>query len=442
MKALARRLSIDRAVSYALAMRGWQVPSAMVTALLITRCFDETTQGTYYTLFQIIGLQSLADSGLVNILMHAVSHEWTHLRLDRHGFLRGPRRARHRVAAIARFAVVWFLIAGLSLVVIGIAIGVGVFASQGVLSLAASPLVAGMLLAGLSLTLAPLVAILEGCNQVAHVNRYRLMQAVTGSIVVWSCLLGGANLWTAVAAVLVQLVWECVLIFSRYGPLCRQLLRTPPGSFQWRREIWPLQWKIGLQSAAKYLAIFPLIPTIFAWQSPQVAGRVGITWQVLNSLLLVAYAWVRTRAPEFGTLIAKGKTDESNRAFFTATVGSTAMLIAAVSSFWLVLAILQTHELGLATKVATRFLDAPTTTWFALAMIPLHITQCFSIHIRSRKIDPIWRVSILGNMVLGPSLFFAASQANVAAVGIVMLVVFSTVMLSVVAIWMHCNRSD
>jgi hypothetical protein len=438
---LAQRLNVDRAIGYAIVMRAWQLPAAVVTTVLIALNFDEQTQGVYYTLLTVIGLQSLADSGLLNVLMHAVSHEWSELHLDRQGFLRGPRRIRRRVAGMARFGLIWFVLVGVALVVTGIAIGIGLFSGQGVLDQAMRPLAIGMLLAGASLTLAPLIAVLEGCNQVEHVNRYRLMQAVTGSIVVWSCLAGGANLWTPVFAVLIQLVWECVLTFGRYRRLFTQLYRTGSGGFDWKAEIWPLQWKIGLQSGVKYLALFPLIPTLFAWQSPEVAGRMGMTWQVLTNLLLIGYAWIRTRAPEFGRLIAGGNGAAATQAFIKATIGSTLLLVTAVLSFWIVLVALRAGPFQLGAQVAGRFIDPGTTLLFAIAIIPLHLTQCFSMHLRSRKIDPIWRISIAGNLILGLCVFIAASQLGVAAVGIAMLVVFSVVMSLVIAVWVKYQRS-
>jgi hypothetical protein len=437
---LARVLNVDRAIGYAIAMRAWQVPAAVVTTVLIALNFDEKTQGVYFTLFSVIGLQSLADSGLVNVLMHAVSHEWSRLRLDQNGFLRGPRLIRRRVAAITRFGLMWFLLVGLALMVVGIAVGVGLFHSRGVLDRVMGPLVVGMLFAGSSLTLAPLIAVLEGCNQVEHVNRYRLMQAITGSVVVWSCLAGGAGLWTAVFAVLTQFVWECCLLFGRYRAFFFQLYRTPPNAFDWKSEIWPLQWKIGVQSAARYLAFFPLLPTLFAFQSPELAGRMGMTWQVLNNLLLVSYAWVRTRAPEFGKLIASGKRIESNHLLFKATIGSTVLLIAALTCFWIVLAALRVSSFELGSRVANRFLDPGTTLLFVIAMIPLHLTQCFALHIRSQKIDPIWRITLIGNLVLAVLVFVAASQVGVGAVGIAMLLVFSVVMSSVCMIWVKYDR--
>lgn len=437
---LAQRLSVDRAIGYAIVMRAWQLPAAVVTTVLIALNFDLQTQGIYYTLITVIGLQSLADSGLLNVLMHVVSHEWSELHLDHRGFLRGPRRIRRRVAGMARFGLIWFVVVGVALMVAGIAIGIALFSKQDLLDKAMWPLAVGMLFAGASLMLAPLVAVLEGCNQVEHVNRYRLMQAVTGSIVVWSCLAGGAQLWTAVASVLTQLIWECLLIWGRYRRLFSQLNRTAAEGFDWKSEIWPLQWKIGLQSAVKYLALFPLIPTLFAWQSPEVAGRMGMTWQVLNNLLLIGYAWIRTRAPEFGRLIAAGNAAASKQAFRKATIGSTSLLVAIALAFWLVLIVLGASNFALGAKVAGRFLDPGTTLLFVLAIIPLHLTQCFAIHIRSHKIDPVWRVTIVGNVVLGIAIFITARQMSVDAVGVAMLVTYSAVMPLVFQIWVANDR--
>ncbi len=53
---LARRISVDRAIGYAIAMRTWQVPAGVVTTVLIALYFDETTQGIYYLLLSLIGL--------------------------------------------------------------------------------------------------------------------------------------------------------------------------------------------------------------------------------------------------------------------------------------------------------------------------------------------------------------------------------------------------
>jgi hypothetical protein len=421
-------------------MRAWQVPAGIVTTLLIALFFDELTKGVYVTLLSLIGLQTLADSGLLNVILHAVSHEWAGLRLDRQGFLRGSAKSRSRIAGMVRFAIVWFSVCAVVLVAGGIAFGIHLFAGQGVVDQVVYPLIIAMIFVGCSIGIAPLIATLEGCNQVSEVNRFRLMQAITGSVIVWSCLVGGASLWTPVAAVLVQLFWEAYLLFGRYRRLMCQLWRTPAAGFDWRQEIWPLQWRIGIQSVVRYFALFPMIPALFAWQGPEVAGRVGMTWGILNSLLLIAYAWVRTRAPEFGQLIAAGKRTESNASLVKAIVGSTTVLVLALTTFLLTLAVLREINFEFAQKISVTFLSPEVAVWFALGLIPLHLTQCLSFHLRARKMDPIWRISIIGNLVLGAAIVLSARYRGAQTVGVTMFVTFSTVMSAIYWMWLKYDR--
>ncbi len=437
---LFKRFHVDPAVGYALAMRFWQVPAGMVTVVLAALIFDDDTLGIYYTLLSLIGLQALADSGLLNVLMHATSHEWSRLRLDDHGFIRGPSKTRFRISAMVHFGFRWFFLVGFLFCALGSGLGLGIFYHQGVTSVGGGPLLVAMGLASFSLAISPLIAALEGFHQMETVNQFRLMQAVSGSIFVWAGLASGAGLWTPAISIAVQLTWEIVLVFGRYGNLFRQLRRTPHGPFQWRQEIWPLQWRIGLQSTLRYLAFFPLIPTLFAWQGPAVAGRVGITWSVLNNLLMMSYAWIRTRAPELGRLIASGNLKELARTFYVATIGSTLLLAFAMTSFLLALVALPLTSYEPAVEIAGRFLEPSVAIWFALAMIPLHLTQCFSIHLRAQKMDPIWRVTAVMNLSLAAAIFVTASRVGVEATAITMLIAFTSTMMMVGLIFKKYER--
>ena len=303
-RGLLQYFGVDRAVSYAMAARIWQIPSGVVTTLLIALCFSPDEQGVYYLILTFTGLQALADAGLINTLLHAASHDSANARFDGAGFFRASSRSRGRMSGMFRFAAAWFCVAALVLVVVGIIAGIILLKRQNVLETAIAPMAVAMVLAGSALSLSPMIAILEGCDQVKTVNRSRLGQAIIGSFVVWVCLLSGAGLWTAAAAIATQLAWELGLVFWRYRKFFTQLYRTRPSHFDWRREIWPLQWRIGVQSIARYLAFLPILPVLFDTQGPEVAGRYGMTWQVMSNLLMVAYSYVRTRSPEFGRLIA------------------------------------------------------------------------------------------------------------------------------------------
>ena len=436
---LLRGFGMDRAVFYAMGARVWQIPSGVVTATLIAICLDSRQQGIYLLLWWLVGFQALVDAGLLNTLLHAASHEAANSRFDSNGFLRVTKRARGRLAGLTRFAIVWFGLAAVVLATVGIIVGVILLQRKGVAWAQMGPLFAAMLMAGMAFSVSPLIAILEGCNQVQQVNRYRLGQAVTGSLVVWAFLGSGFSMWAVAAGIAVQLGWELALVFTHYRKFFTQILRTATREFSWRTEVWPLQWRIGVQSVARYVAFLPIYPVLFDSHGPELAGRYGLTWQVMSNMMMVAYAYVRTRSPEFGQLIAEDRRAESNQLFRRATIGSTVLLSAMSVSFCVALFVLHQWRWEYAVKFVDAFLQPSTCLWFALALVPIHLTQCFAMHIRSQKFDPIWRVNLPACATLTLLAYFAAKSGNVDSIAAAMIVTFtaSTIALSFMWRWYH-----
>lgn len=416
--------------------RLWQLPSGAITTVMIALFFRPEQQGVYYLILTLTGLQALADAGLINTLLHAASHETAGARLDRRGFFRTRRRSRARLAAITRFAVVWFVSAATLLIVAGTLVGVMLLRRQPDGMTAFPALAAAMIAAGSAFALSPLVGILEGCNQVRVVNRYRLLQAVLGSLVVWGCLISGAGLWTAAAAIATQLVCELLLLAGVYRRFFVQLWRTVPGRFDWRRELWPLQWRIAVQSIARYAAFLPILPVLFDTQGPEVAGRYGMTWQVVNNLIMIAYVYIRTRSPDFGRLIAERRRGDSVAAFQAATVGSTLLLIGLMALFCSGLWGLGQLPWTPARQVAARFLNLEICLWFAVASVPLHLVQCFAMYIRSQKFDPIWRASLPASAALTGLAYWSASRGQIEWIAWSMMLVFTA---EVIALGWMCR---
>lgn len=431
-----RRFGVDRAIAYGVAMRCWQIPAGLGTALLIALFFTPQIQGAYYTLARLIGLQNVVDSGLQSVLLHITSHESARLRFTGKGLLRGNRRALQRITSVARFGIVWFSIGAVIFAVCGWLAGYFLFRDALLGSHWLLPLTLAIVFVALSLILSPLIGILEGCNQVERINRLRLIQAISGSLVVWCVIASGGMLWALAATTLVQLAWEIWLVLGHYGPLFKQMRNTDARHLNWKSEIWPLQWKISLQSVVRELANFPLIPVLFMYQGAETAGRAGMTLQVFMSLQLAAFAWIRTRAPRFGMLISARRYSELDRLFRETTLYSTLLLMISAIGFCLLLYGLNLSQAELAARLGSRFLPPSTAVWFAAAMVPLHLVQCFSIYLRSHKQDPVWRITIVGNVVLAVSVVVTASWIGVEAAGMATFLSISCVTLpGVVWVW-------
>lgn len=446
-----RRLDVDRAVAYAVLARSWQLPAGLLTTLLIATYFSEDTQGYFYALIPLIGLQTLADSGLQGLILHFVSHERTKFEIGARGELTGDRAALDRLASVYRFGVRWFSGAALLFAVSVVATGWYLLSRAGANVPWQVPLVLTVLLASISLACSPLIAILEGCNEVKVINRTRLMQAVTGSAVAWACIANGAGLWTLVATTLVQVAWEAHLLLFRYRATWQSLRSRADGRrnsaendderIDWRTDIWPLQWKLLAQVASRHFAYTPLIPLVLEHHGASLAGQLGMTWAVLTNLQLAALSWVRTRSPRFGMLISNRDFRTLDREFFT-TVGVTAaVILTLVVAFIGGLYALSQSHFDWASKLSGRFLPWSSAVYYAAMLIPSHFVQAFGLYLRAHKKEPMLVVTCLGNTILGGTVIYLATFVGVAEAGLGMLGVMSLIMLpGVVHIWRRARR--
>lgn len=439
-----KRLEIDRAVSFALAARIWQLLASPITAVLVAWYFSEEVLGYYFTFWSLIGLQTFAELGFQQVIIHIASHEWSKLHLDSPGSVQGDENSLSRLASLQKLALTWYSSAAIVFVPAVSLIGAVFFAQKTTTISWLPPWVALVLLTGISLCITALIALLEGCNQVATVQRYRLFQAISGNLVVWTLILSGVELWVAVAASGVQLLWELYLVTVVYRQFWKSL-RTAKmhdaAVMSWKRDVWPLQWRIALQSILHYFAYQLFVPVMFHYHSAEEAGRMGMTWTVLNACQSVAFIWVQMRLPQFGMLVARREFADLDRLFWRVSLVSLAVLFAGAIPFYGGVVLLNHIPSRIAQQFATRFLPPLPVLLLTVGVVLLHVPRCLSVYLRAHKQDPLVRVIVVGNIVMALAVFLLGSRygALAAASGFVVVVAAIIVPPSVI-VWNRCRR--
>lgn len=396
------RLEIDRAVFYAIAARVWQFIAGPISILVIAACFTPELQGYFYTFASLMGMQTLVELGLHAVIINVCSHEWSHLQLNADSAITGDESALRRLAALKRFVSRWYAAVGV-IFFVGCGIGGAIFLNQrpttGVDWVA--PWFCLVALNGVLLWAWAFSAMLEGCNQMAVVNRVRLLQFISGSFAVWASMAAGLGLWAAVISVAVRLVWDYWLIAIRYRAFWQSLSQAPHDqAISWRDEIWPLQWKMGVLGVASYLALGLVTPVMFYFHGPVVAGQMGMTWTILTAIELAAYAWVHARGPLFGMLAARQDWREMDRIFFRLTAISWAFYLLAVTGVCVGVWGLNALPWPLAQRLASRLLSLPPTVVFSVAFLLQHLPRCQSIYVRAHKQDPFLTAGLVSNTLL------------------------------------------
>ena len=388
----------DRSVVLVVIAKAWNTLTGILTLFLVARRLSPEAQGYYYLLLSLGALQMFAELGLSVALTNLVSHEIAELRWDDRRNLRGPQQSLDRVQSLLKFGSRWFNLAAGGLAITLPLVG-WIYLSS--LDKHANPQSAFtpwlLYVAGVSVSLAleGKLSFLLGAGQSEAVSRCRLLQAVSSSIVIWGALIGGAGLWALGLSVLLPAIGNLVWIqrlFGNYFETSRPVLSKSSG-IDWRRDVWPFQWKIGLSFLSGFFLSQIITPIVLRQHGPIAAGRFGLSLQVVTSINAIAYVWINTKAASYGALISSGAFDTLRTEFWKAAIGSSLL---AAAGFTSIAAIVGS---GLMNSLQNRVLPTRFFIWLCLLGFCNHIIFTMASFLRSLRTDPLWRISLVQGAV-------------------------------------------
>lgn len=437
---MLRRLEIDRAVFFGILARIWGVLAGPITALLIVLNFTPEYQGYYYTFGSLLALQVFVELGLGTVIIQFSSHEWSKLKLNNQGVTEGDKEALSRLSSLLNITWRWYLVGG-AVIAFGLGLGGYFFFlnSQTPQINWVLPWFSLCFLTGVSISLAPLWALLEGCNQVQSVYTYRFFQGITTSLFIWVSIISGAKLWSASISTAAALLYALLFLKHKYWNFIKGLLfaGSLDARIDWRKEIFPMQWRIALSWISGYLSFSLFTPVIFHYHGPVIAGQLGITWGLINIVGAISSAWANPKVPRFGMLIAKKQYRELNNFFWRITKIVTGVALAGAVMVWLAIYILN----WIKHPLAARFLPLLPTGIFLIAQIILIIPGQLSVYLRAHKKEPLVYLSLVSGLAIGLSTLILGKYYSVIgmATGYLLINLFLVVPV-VTIIWYRCRK--
>jgi hypothetical protein len=401
----------ETAAVWSVAGKITQAVAALVTAALILVSFTPTVQGYHYSFASLLALQIFLELGLATVVTTFSSHEWVRLRLDDSGRVGGDRHALGRLSGLALASFRWYLLAGFILF--------GVLALGGTFFLSTRDEGTGvgwqtpwLLLCAasvLTFSLTPLWALLQGCGQVNEVYRYRFIDGLGKNVVLCASIAAGAGLWSAGLTALFSAALAACFLWVRHRQFFASLIAglEPTYSVNWRREVFPVQWRIGVSWISGFFAFYLFTPAIFFFEGPAAAGQMGITWAIVSGLSALASTWAQTRTPQFAHLVADRKFGELDRmAMQTGTIGVAVSLACGLVG----VGALATAQIYFP-DVAARFLPLGPVALFLASDVPHQVSVVQSTYLRAFKREPFMILSVVigaliavGTVLLTPAI--------------------------------------
>lgn len=429
----------SRAVSYSLAYRAWQGAAGLLTIPLVAHFLTAGAQGYYYTFASLVALQSFFELGLSIVISVFASHEWHRLNLNANGAIVGDSAALSRLMSLARFVFGYFGCAAVAYLAIAGIAGYVILAKQASTDIDwALPWTLHIVFSAMSLWLLPFLGLLEGCNQVARVARFRLLQSVVSNLVLWLALLAGLKLWALPFFAGMSLCMLAGFLTVRQRGFFSQLRATPPGpTLSWKQDLLPMQWRLAIQGLFSYLS-FPLFTIIVYLHDGAVeAGRLGMTLQIMSGIQSLALVFLLARAPEFALLAASRQHAELVARCRQAAL-RTAGVMGALCA--VVIAVL-TMATMLGVPQVSRVLSIATFVVFSAGIILTSPIQAIAVYLRAHKRELLTAVGVIGGLSYGAAGWLAGISLGPFAIAVSYLAVTGLVALPLTFRALKVNRA-
>jgi len=390
-------LSVDRAIWFTVLNRGWSLVAGPATLIFIVAYLSPFEQGFYYAFASVLGLQIFFELGLGFVVMQTVSHLMVNLRIDNDRWF-GDGMALGRLGRLLSDVIRWYGIACGAFILVVTVAGFW-FLSRASGSSQVEWQLPWLLIVpvfGLSILANACYSFLEGAGLIADVALGRLLQNIVGLIALWTMFALGAKLMALVALHAMSLMISVLWIASRHGNLLLRVwqARAPVGVINWRHEIWPFQWRIAVSWTAGYFGSQAITLILFDRLGPVDAGRFGLSLTALSAVATGASAWLSTKSPRFGGMVAQRRYADLDELYAQAWRGSIGFGLVGILIVLVVVAAMLVAQL----PMGQRFVPIWGLTAMALATLISIKVNAEATYLRAFRREPYLRLSIVSGV--------------------------------------------
>lgn len=418
---LALNFKIDHAVTFAVLSRGFQALIGLLNLYFIAHYFSLETQGYYYTFMSLLALQSFAELGFYIVIVSLASHEWGDLKINARGEIIGKPSAKSRLSHLTFFVMRWYSIVSFLFLSFAATAGYFFLAQKGTSSIIwVLPWISVVVVSSFQLWALPLLSILEGCNQVVELNIFRFWQVILEGITAAILFTMNLGLWVIVGVVAIRSISTYYFLFYKNRHFFWSLLRsTIVDRISWRKEIWPMQWRLSIQGVMNYFANSLFVPIMFQYHGPLVAGQMGMTLQIITAVNSLAIVWVQTKVPIFGMLVSQRKFIGFKNLWIR--YSRISFIQSGATSIFLLCILIFMNKFQF--TLASRFLDPITFGIFLLSYLLLQLSQYQSFYLRAFAKEPFLLLGTIGALVIGIAVQFFGKLYGPAGAGLSLLCV-------------------
>src|SRR6185312_14780064 len=163
----------------------------------------------------------------------------------------------------------------------------------------------------------------------------------------------------------------------------------------WRKDIFPFQWRIAISWISGYFIFQLFTPLAFSKLGAVEAGRLGISMAVFSALLTVGMSWINAKLPEFAAHVSRRERASLNALFNSVVKRSLGFTF--ISAAMIVIVVFTLTRLGITT--IQRFAPLSVTICLAIATLANCFIFAAASYMRAHKEEPMMLVSVVAGVV-------------------------------------------
>ena len=408
IRKVSDKIGMDGTIAITVLTRLIQVGGGVISIFFIAQFLNLSEQGYYYTFASILAVQIFFELGLSGILTQYVAHEFAHLKWSDEYDLLGDEYYKSRLSSLLRFCVKWFGVISISLFFILLAAGFYFFNTfnKGMDIQWQLPWVLLCLSTSLNLFIDPLLAYFDGLGQVKDMATVRLIQKSAFVILMFIFFVCGFKLYASALASLIGVILVYIQILASNKVALLKKVWNIKGEWvvNYKKEIFPLQWKIALSWISGYFIFQFFNPVLFATEGPIVAGQMGMTLQALNGIASLSMSWVTTKIPLFSQYIALCNYSTLNSVFKKTLKDQMSINFVLLVMFIVAVTLMYSYRIS----YSVRFLSIIPTILMSVVCFINQLIFSWATYLRCHKEEPfLWNsigmgiLSILSTLILG-----------------------------------------
>ena len=394
----------------------FQAFAGLATLYCIALFLSPSEQGYYYTFASLAALQTLLEMGLATVLIQQAAHEFVHLAWAPKGRLLGPMR--ERFLALVKRSLLWYAVAAM---IFSLAYPGGFWFFADKISDSnlqwQQPWLLLVLSTASNLLFMPVLALVEGSGRVVEIYTLRSLQTLAGALATWIVLVNGGGLYAVAMMPLFSGLLAGFWLLLRYPWLLIQALGQSSTAFDWWKDVWPLQWRLGISWLCSYLLTQIHTPLLFKTQNPIVSGQMGLTLTFCNMLGILSLSWMTSRVPLLAGAVAKRDLQLLDKEFSVGFSRSLSIFVLGAVIF------VGVRYLADFTIYGVRFLPFYETLGLVVAIFFIHVSGLFAVYLRAHRQEPFMKLMLISALLTaGLAVFVAPRWGSAGIISVLLLI--------------------